>query len=218
MDSVRSGPYGQIFRPDNFVFGQTGAGNNWAKGHYTEVRRHLSSASCAGHAACGTAAIAALDREKHCSTRRITGAVPRTTSVPGIFEFEFAAHPLTAETEAYQKSICISGTRSLAAGLVAAWACRKCPAALAVSAAVHVVKLPAAVRVLGAGCGVDRLGNGRSEEGGGELRLPSRCLLRPLRPLTPPSPSDCPTELTYSGSAVCRSLGAPLQPANQLCI
>ncbi|CAL9084731.1 unnamed protein product, partial [Musa textilis] len=36
MDSVRSGPYGQIFRPDNFVFGQSGAGNNWAKGHYTE--------------------------------------------------------------------------------------------------------------------------------------------------------------------------------------
>ena len=31
MDSVRSGPFGQIFRPDNFVFGQTGAGNNWAK-------------------------------------------------------------------------------------------------------------------------------------------------------------------------------------------
>ena len=25
MDSVRSGPYGQIFRPDNFIFGQTGA-------------------------------------------------------------------------------------------------------------------------------------------------------------------------------------------------
>lgn len=36
MDSVRAGPYGQIFRPDNFVFGQSGAGNNWAKGHYTE--------------------------------------------------------------------------------------------------------------------------------------------------------------------------------------
>merc|ERR1712234_60849 len=35
MDSVRSGPFGQIFRPDNFVFGQSGAGNNWAKGHYT---------------------------------------------------------------------------------------------------------------------------------------------------------------------------------------
>ncbi|XP_042193694.1 tubulin beta chain-like isoform X10 [Callorhinchus milii] len=36
MDSVRSGPFGQIFRPDNFVFGQSGAANNWAKGHYTE--------------------------------------------------------------------------------------------------------------------------------------------------------------------------------------
>ncbi|XP_053271030.1 tubulin beta chain-like isoform X7 [Pleuronectes platessa] len=36
MDSVRSGAFGQIFRPDNFVFGQSGAGNNWAKGHYTE--------------------------------------------------------------------------------------------------------------------------------------------------------------------------------------
>lgn len=36
MDSVRSGPFGRIFRPDNFVFGQSGAGNNWAKGHYTE--------------------------------------------------------------------------------------------------------------------------------------------------------------------------------------
>ncbi|KOB69963.1 beta-tubulin [Operophtera brumata] len=28
MDSVRSGPYGQLFRPDNFVFGQSGAGHN----------------------------------------------------------------------------------------------------------------------------------------------------------------------------------------------
>ena len=31
-----TGVYGQLFRPDNFVFGQSGAGNNWAKGHYTE--------------------------------------------------------------------------------------------------------------------------------------------------------------------------------------
>jgi hypothetical protein len=57
MDSVRSGPYGQIFRPDNFVFGQTGAGNNWAKGHYTEgaelidsvldvVRKEAESTDC----------------------------------------------------------------------------------------------------------------------------------------------------------------------------
>ncbi|CAI5446104.1 unnamed protein product [Caenorhabditis angaria] len=36
MDSVRAGLFGQLFRPDNFVFGQSGAGNNWAKGHYTE--------------------------------------------------------------------------------------------------------------------------------------------------------------------------------------
>lgn len=36
MDTVRSGPFGQLFRPENFVFGQGGAGNNWAKGHYTE--------------------------------------------------------------------------------------------------------------------------------------------------------------------------------------
>jgi len=36
MDSIRSGVYGSLFRPDNFIFGQSGAGNNWAKGHYTE--------------------------------------------------------------------------------------------------------------------------------------------------------------------------------------
>ena len=32
MEYVRSGPLGGLFRPDNFVFGQSGAGNNWAKG------------------------------------------------------------------------------------------------------------------------------------------------------------------------------------------
>ena len=42
MDSVRSGPFGQIFRPDNFVFGQSGAGNNWAKGHYTEGENFIT--------------------------------------------------------------------------------------------------------------------------------------------------------------------------------
>jgi tubulin beta len=36
MDAVRTGPLGSLFRPDNFVYGQNGAGNNWAKGHYTE--------------------------------------------------------------------------------------------------------------------------------------------------------------------------------------
>ncbi|XP_055126100.1 tubulin beta-8 chain isoform X6 [Symphalangus syndactylus] len=57
MDSVRSGLFGQIFRPDNFIFGQCGAGNNWAKGHYTEgaelmesvmdvVRKEAESCDC----------------------------------------------------------------------------------------------------------------------------------------------------------------------------
>ncbi len=36
MDAARAGAYGQIFKPDNFVFGQSGAGNNWAKGYYME--------------------------------------------------------------------------------------------------------------------------------------------------------------------------------------
>ena len=36
MDSVRAGTFGALFRPDNYIYGQSGAGNNWAKGHYTE--------------------------------------------------------------------------------------------------------------------------------------------------------------------------------------
>jgi len=36
MDTIRASSFGKLFRPDNFVFGQSGAGNNWAKGHYTE--------------------------------------------------------------------------------------------------------------------------------------------------------------------------------------
>jgi len=57
VDSVRSGPFGQLFRPDNFVFSQSSAGNNWAKGHYTEgaelidsvldvVRKEAESSDC----------------------------------------------------------------------------------------------------------------------------------------------------------------------------
>ncbi|VDK81237.1 unnamed protein product [Litomosoides sigmodontis] len=68
MDSVRAGPFGQLFRPDNFIFGsivfyipitacQSGAGNCWAKGHYTEgaelvdsvldiVRKEAESCDC----------------------------------------------------------------------------------------------------------------------------------------------------------------------------
>ena len=35
MDSIKAGPFGQVFRPDNFVFGQSGAGNilSRLKGH-----------------------------------------------------------------------------------------------------------------------------------------------------------------------------------------
>lgn len=43
MDSIRSGVIGTMFKPDNFIFGQSGAGNNWAKGHYTEGMVHILS-------------------------------------------------------------------------------------------------------------------------------------------------------------------------------
>ncbi|XP_063237559.1 tubulin beta chain-like [Bacillus rossius redtenbacheri] len=36
LDSVRASPFGRLYRPDSFVFGESGAANNWAKGHYTE--------------------------------------------------------------------------------------------------------------------------------------------------------------------------------------
>jgi tubulin beta len=32
MDTIKAGAFGDLFRPDNFVFGNSGAGNNWAKG------------------------------------------------------------------------------------------------------------------------------------------------------------------------------------------
>jgi len=43
MEDCRQGTYGKIFRPGNFVFGQSGAGNNWAKGHYTEGAELIDS-------------------------------------------------------------------------------------------------------------------------------------------------------------------------------
>jgi tubulin beta len=43
MDAIRNGPFGALFRPDSFVFGQSGAGNNWAKGHYTEGAELIDS-------------------------------------------------------------------------------------------------------------------------------------------------------------------------------
>ena len=48
MDSVRSGPFGQIFRPDNFVFGKC-----YTSGIYVYVmvahRQHGSKAACTYH-------------------------------------------------------------------------------------------------------------------------------------------------------------------------
>lgn len=57
LDMIKAGPTGTLFRPDNFVHGQAGAGNNWAKGHYTEgaelidsvldvVRKEAESCDC----------------------------------------------------------------------------------------------------------------------------------------------------------------------------
>lgn len=36
MDVIKGCSIGQVFKPDNMCFGANGAGNNWAKGHYTE--------------------------------------------------------------------------------------------------------------------------------------------------------------------------------------
>jgi len=35
-DSVRASVVGKLFKQENYIVGKTGAGNNWAKGHYTE--------------------------------------------------------------------------------------------------------------------------------------------------------------------------------------
>jgi tubulin beta len=43
MDSVRAGQYGQHLRPENFLFGQSGVCNNWAKGYYTEGQEFAES-------------------------------------------------------------------------------------------------------------------------------------------------------------------------------
>ena len=41
--TLLAAPFGQILKPDNFVFGQIGAGNNWGKGHYTERAELIDS-------------------------------------------------------------------------------------------------------------------------------------------------------------------------------
>merc|ERR1719184_322642 len=57
VDVIKASPVGTLFKPDNFVFGAPGAGNNWAKGHYTEgaelieealdvVRKEVENCDC----------------------------------------------------------------------------------------------------------------------------------------------------------------------------
>merc|ERR1719245_70065 len=36
LDMVKASPMGPLYPPDNFVWGAGGAGNNWAKGYYTD--------------------------------------------------------------------------------------------------------------------------------------------------------------------------------------
>jgi len=36
VDVIKASPVDTLFMPDNFVFGTSEAGNNWANGHYTE--------------------------------------------------------------------------------------------------------------------------------------------------------------------------------------
>lgn len=43
IDNIKTGKLGKLFHPDNFIFGQSGAGNNWAKGHYTEGAELIES-------------------------------------------------------------------------------------------------------------------------------------------------------------------------------
>eukprot|EP01123_Difflugia_compressa_P000514 TRINITY_DN10596_c0_g1_i1.p1 TRINITY_DN10596_c0_g1~~TRINITY_DN10596_c0_g1_i1.p1 ORF type:complete len:450 (+),score=86.62 TRINITY_DN10596_c0_g1_i1:3-1352(+) len=36
MQNIKNDKIGQLFKPSNYIYGQGGAGNNWAKGHYTD--------------------------------------------------------------------------------------------------------------------------------------------------------------------------------------
>ena len=43
LDGIRAEPSGRLFKPVNFVFGQTGADNNFAKGCYSEGAELIDS-------------------------------------------------------------------------------------------------------------------------------------------------------------------------------
>jgi len=57
LNDIKSGNLGSLFRPENMIHATNGAGNNWAKGHYTEgselvdqvldvVRKEVESCDC----------------------------------------------------------------------------------------------------------------------------------------------------------------------------
>jgi tubulin beta len=42
IEAGRASPFGELFRPGNFVNQNAGAGNNWAKDHYTRAGHEFS--------------------------------------------------------------------------------------------------------------------------------------------------------------------------------
>ena len=57
LDMLKARKIGKLFKPDNFIFGQSGAGNNWALAHYQDgpelideicdvIRREMESCDC----------------------------------------------------------------------------------------------------------------------------------------------------------------------------
>lgn len=42
-DEVRTGPYRQLFHPEQLISGKEDAANNYAHGHYTVGREHIDS-------------------------------------------------------------------------------------------------------------------------------------------------------------------------------
>jgi len=57
VDTIKASNYGEVFKPDSMICGANGAGNNWAKGHYTEgaelveevldvVRKEVENCNC----------------------------------------------------------------------------------------------------------------------------------------------------------------------------
>jgi hypothetical protein len=48
MDAVRAGPFGQLFRPDNFVFGQSGAGEKKQPNRWERANNNFQSQETTG--------------------------------------------------------------------------------------------------------------------------------------------------------------------------